>query len=100
MEDFTLFTYRDKNDKSIIQKIANTPLADLRRWMGPSISKFEIAIIWAILNDETDSREFSDFYRFKSDDFLEKEKALFIKKYNSLVKKEKIAEKNSLKFLK
>lgn len=100
LDNFTLFEYRDKDGKSLIKKIGNTPLLELRKWMGPQISKVDIALIWAIINDEDDHREFTGFYNFRNDDNLKREKNIFIKRYNSLVKKQKEATKDYTKFAK
>jgi hypothetical protein len=100
MDDFTIFEYRDKDGKSLVKKIGKTPIEELRKWMGPQISKFEIAIIWAISNNETDFREFLHFYNFRSDENLEKDKQSFIKNYNIKVGLQKKSQKDYKKFLK
>lgn len=99
LDDFTLFEFRDKDGKSLVKKIAKTPLLELRKWMG-TIGKMDIALIWAIENDEDDYREFLGFYNFGNDTNLKKEKNQFITRYNTAVKKQRKATKSFKEFKK
>jgi len=98
LNDFTLFEYRDKGGKIMIKKISQTSLLELRKWMGPKISKLDIALIWAIVNEENDHREFYSFYNFRNDDNLKTEKERFVKRYNNAVERQKKETKEFNKF--
>jgi len=98
LDDFALFEFRDKDGKSLIKKIGQTPLLDLRKWMGPQISKLDIAVIWAIVNEEDDYRDFISFYNFRDDANLKREKEAFIRRYNKLVKLQRKGVKEFNKF--
>lgn len=100
MNEFTIFEYRDRDGNSLIEKISNSDISELRKFMGGKISKMDIALIWAINNDENDFREFIDFYDFQTDENLEKEKQRFLQNNQRLVKEQKAAEADYIQFKK
>lgn len=100
MNEFTIFEYRDRDGNSLIEKISNSDISELRKFMGGKISKMDIALIWAINNDENDFREFVDFYDFQTDENLEKEKQRFLQNNERLVKEQKTAEAEYIEFKK
>jgi len=100
LKNFTIYQFKDKDGKSIIKKIGQTPLLELRKWMGTQFSKLDIALIWAIENKEDDYREFLHFYNFRNDENLKAEKERFIKRYNIAAENQKAQVKKFKKMKK
>jgi hypothetical protein len=92
MNDFTIFEFRDRDGNSLIEKIGNSDISELRKFMGGKMTKMDIALIWAINNEENDFREFVDFYDFQTDENLAKEKERFLQRYDNLIKEQKASE--------
>lgn len=93
MNEFTIFEFRDRDGNSLIERIGNSDISDLRKFMGKKIGKMDIALIWSVENEEDDYREILDFYDFHSDERFAQEKDRFVKNYNFQVEQQKVAEK-------
>lgn len=100
MNEFTIFEFRDRDGNSLIEKIGDSDISELRKFMGGKMTKMDIALIWAIKNEENDFREFIDFYDFQTDENLEKEKKRFLQRYDNLIKEQKASEAAYIDFKK
>lgn len=95
MNEFVIFKFRP----DLLDKIKAAKENILPQFQEYGLTRREIALVWAILNDIDDPSEIT-IYNFGDSSSLQEEKKQYITDYNNIVKSQKEADKKFKSFIK